>query len=353
MLLKKIFSMMLAGCFATTMLVSTASAELKVSGSVNAMFANITTPNDTWGLDVDVDQAGTKDSASYMWTWYYETELKFKAEHDMANGWKSYAEVEFEIYNDNNFQLEEASANVDMGPILLSFGVLEDWGINTGAVYLWGIDDTSSKFDDEEEAIRVALKGVENLKADLKLRAYPNVGGGGIQNTTETRIQTQYNFGMGKATLVYATLADAPFNSVVAGDYAHTATNMHIGVDLNFGPIGVFFSQVTNSDKETAAAAGSKEIESVETQTFLGADYNLSPGTDITFNYSMRTKDVGEMDTPYARTGMGLGLQKYIAPVAFHVTYVMNNNNYKEASGIDTNYDASSSCLTAGVWYGF
>jgi len=234
---------------------------------------------------------------------------------------------------------------------MLSMGILEDWSTNTGAVYPQGMGEGDTKFGDETEAVRFTIKGVENLSADLKLRMFPVATGAGETNFTETRVQAKYEFGMGWARLIYTTLAASPVDSDLAGDWKLSLANTEIGAQLKFGNISPFFSMITRNEKSTDTAAGSPEVENKETETLIGLDFGLSDTQTITFMYITATKDTDSMDTPFAMTSIGLAAEFAYKPVAFIVSYASNSNNYKEASGDDTKYDASASTISAGAQY--
>jgi len=80
---KNFFSLMLAGLFATSLLIPSAiAADLKVSGYVSAYFASVTNNLGSYGENIDVDSEGAKDSFGYTRTRYDEAELKFKGSAD-------------------------------------------------------------------------------------------------------------------------------------------------------------------------------------------------------------------------------------------------------------------------------
>lgn len=358
MVFKKFFSLIVVGCFMTAAFVSTSlAADIDISGSVFSGILNYTNPNPaggSWSYPYG-KTAGSEDSYSHMESWFYEAEMKFKSKGETANGWKTYAELEFELGQGgkNDFELEEASANVDFGGFMLSVGILEDWSQDTGAVYNWGISELDTKFDDESPALRLSLTGNKQLQADVKLQ----FAQGKDKDTAaidvkrdETRIQAKYNFGMGWVQLIYATEADVVVNSDLAGDYAYSAANTNVMVKVRFGQIQPFLSISNLNSKQTNVAAGSGEEDNKMTQTLLGADYFLSETSRITANYMTQSLDFGGSD-PLVATITGLGASFSFKPITFVVTYANFANNYSELDA--TGADFKQNTMAAAIAYSF
>jgi len=358
MIIKKSVSLALAGCLAMVLLVSSASAaDIKASAFVwtwLASYTNNSTGASLWGTYITTE--GSEDTYSHLETFFYEAELKFTASGKTANGWKTYGELEFELgqAGKNDFELEEASANVDFGGFKLSMGILEDWGAYTGAaVYNWGIAELDTKFDDESPAMRFTYTGNKMFQADVKLQfaqasdkdATPDID----VSRNETRVQAKYNFGMGNVRLIYATETDAAIDSNVAGDYAYSAVNTDIIVVLKLGTISPFISVMNNNSKTTTEAG--TESESKFSQNFLGFDYFLSQTTAITFNYMLQSIDSGGPKKLNA-TGIGLGANFAYSPVNFQVTYASFSNDMKEFTG-GLVEDATQTTYTAGMFFKF
>jgi hypothetical protein len=361
MILKKLFSLIVVGCFVAAMFVSTSqAADITTSASIFSGILSTSNPNPaggSWSYPYG-KTAGSDDSYSHLESWFYEAEMKFKSKGETANGWKTYAELEFELGQGgkNDFELEEASANVDFGGFMLSVGILEDWSQDTGAVYNWGISELDTKFDDESPALRLSLTGNKQLHVDLKLQFAQatdkdSSGATAIDvKRDETRVQAKYNFGMGWVQLIYGSEADVVVNSDVGGDYAYSATKTNVMVKVRFGQIQPFLSISNLNSKQTAEAAGSAEEDNKMTQTLLGADYFLSATSRITANYMTQSLDFGGSD-PLVATITGLGASFSFKPVTFVVTYANFANNYSEID--TTGADFKQNTIAAAMSYSF
>ena len=366
---KKIYALLLAGCFASAMIGSTAvAADLKVSGYVKGYFASVSNNVGEYEEGIGVADSGNKKSASYTAIAYDEAELKFKGTAETPNGWKTYGEIELELKGKNTFDLEEASLNVDFGPVMLSMGILEDWSTHVGTAYPMGLSERDTKFADETEALRVSLKAVPKLKLDLKLRMYPEdytgtSGGSSPANMQETRLQSKFDFGIGWASLVYATLAGSAVDSDEKGDWKSSKNAVEAGLGFKFGPVEPFLLMITETAQDTKAAAGSDEVKKDWVETRLGLDFGLGAHT-ITFvtaltayNYTGEdsSKPNDGLKTPYAKISMGLAAEFGFKPVNFFASYYTASNNDKAVKDAydTTGYNATATTIAAGAYMKF
>ena len=354
-MLKRFFNSMVIAGFAAMLASSSYAADVSISGTVEAELHSYTSnfTDDTQGVDVN-ETGASEDTYSHMTTDLYEAEMKFKTKGETPNGWKTYAEIEFELGQGgkNDFELEEASANVEFGAIKLSAGILEDWSQYTGEVYRFTLNEKDTKFDDETGAIRFAFVGSDAFYGDVKLRMYQDEAdaSGDTFDTaaTEMRIQAEFKGDWGSVSAIYATLTGKGVDSDAAGDYDLNETAMNVTALIELGVVSPFVSYTSRSDNSTSW--DNTETEDTLTEMMLGINLEMGENMELTANYMQTTLDFGGDDN-FEKSALGAAFRYSAKPVKFELGYTSASNN---ASTVNDLYeDATYGGFIAALIYKF
>jgi predicted porin len=372
--MKKLIQKSLLAAFLMAASSITASAqEVNVSGTVVSRFYSFKSNGETTDLGTEVDGQGTEDSYRRNLTSFDESELKFKAKGKTPNGFNASAEVELELQGDNDFDLEEASVNLDNGVFKISAGVLENLhGSNVGAADRYAISDLSdTTYDDEEPGIRLAYIGTKGLTVSGKVVMFQAETKALNPRTKNTQIRTSFEYEQdwGKITGVYDMLSsivedddefvgkkDKDGNLIPnldAGEYIKDANLVYFVVQPYFGKIKPFlnYGVLTNTDAEATKNADS--YDTVDTGLIVGVDYEVSKNMTVSAAMNNRTqeKDEDVRDEDAKLSAWGIGMSYDMKPVTVQVGYAASSNNYSDLADGGDDYEYQG--LEVGLNYSF
>jgi hypothetical protein len=343
--MKKFSSMIIGAGFVTAMLSTPAiAADFSLSGTVDMRVQQYNSTSSDSKMGISVDEAGSDDTYNHMYTHFDEAELTFKGKGKTANGMEVGGKLEMELGQDNknDFELEEASAYIDFGGVKLIGGILQDWGYYNGTSIVGDSEWWSPKVEgsDESAALRLAITSVKNLDLDFKLRWGEESVTDSVDATKtfnvsqdEMRLQGKYDFGMGFAQAIWATVSNNPIDDDSAGDYDYSQTIIDFLVGLKFGPVAPWINMTTRNTSQTYYN-GTEPDDIKDTRMVLGADFSVNKDLTITGLYMTDKKDDGN-DDDAELTHISLSAAYNMKPVTFEGGYFAAQNNASDRGSSD------------------
>jgi hypothetical protein len=386
--MKKLIQKSLLAAFLMAASSITASAqEVDVSGTVVSRFYSFESNGTNAERGTGIESAGEEDSYRRNLTSFDESELKFEAKGKTPNGFNASAEVEIELQGDNDFDLEEASVNIDNGVFKISAGILEDLhGSITGAADRYDISELSDEtYGDEEPGIRLAYIGTKGLTVAGKVVMYYDGGEDTVPRTENTQIRASFECekDWGKVVGIYdmrsSSVEDTDqFSGLIAkdgkaykegavdkdgvvikgekldaGEYIKDANVVYFVVQPYFGKIKPFINYGVLTETEASATKNADSYDTVETGLMIGVDYEVNKTITVSAVINNRTqeKDEDVRDEDAKLSAWGIGMNYDMKPVTMQIGYASSSNNHSDIVDGEDDYEYQG--LEVGLNYSF